>query len=89
VYIVSETIRVSKETKEALVRVAARLQESTGKRVDLDAAIAHLVTNEDKDPRAFARFAGSIKGIGADELLKVLAEERRADELRFKRKYSP
>jgi hypothetical protein len=87
VHIVSETIRVSKETKEALLRFAARLQESTGKRVDFDAAIAHLVLKEDKDPNAFARFVGSVTGIEPEEMLNVLAEERRLDELRVKRKY--
>lgn len=85
----SETIRVSKETKEALLRLAARLQDATGKRVDLDAAIAHLVRKEDKDSSAFVRFAGSVKGAKAEEMLGVLADERRADELRTRHKYGP
>ncbi|MGI0079449.1 MAG: hypothetical protein ACRECH_07485 [Nitrososphaerales archaeon] len=38
----SETIRVSKHTKEALLRTAARLQEQTGRRVDFDEAINHF-----------------------------------------------
>ncbi|MBI3840660.1 MAG: hypothetical protein HY297_01685 [Thaumarchaeota archaeon] len=83
----SETIRVSSETKEALLRLAARLQESTGKRVDFDAAIAHLVMKEDKDPNAFASFVGSVTGMEPREMLDALAEERRLDELRAKRKY--
>ena len=88
VYIVSETIRVSRETKEALLRFAARLQESTGRRVDFDAAIAHLVMKEDKDPNAFARFVGSVTGVEPEGMLDALAEERRLDESRAKRKYS-
>ena len=88
VHIVSGTIRVSKETKDALLRLAARLQETTGKRVDFDAAIAHLVRKEDRDPNAFARFVGSVRGVEPEELLNVLAEERRLDESRTKRKYS-
>ncbi len=85
----SETIRVSKETKEALLRLAARLQESTGKRVDFDAAIAHLVMKEDKDPNAFARFVGSVTGVEAEEILDALVDERRLDEFRAKHKYGP
>lgn len=83
----SETIRVSKQTKEALLKVAARLQERTGKRVDLDEAIAHLVEGGDKTPDAFLRFVGSVKGVGAEALLDELAGERNQDEHRAEHKY--
>jgi hypothetical protein len=86
-YIVSQTIGVPRETKEALLRFAARLQESTGRRVDFDAAIARLVMKKDKDPNAFARFVGSVSGVGPEEMLDTLAEGRRLDEPRAKRKY--
>lgn len=87
VEIVSETIRVSKQTKEALLKVAARLQEHAGRRIDLDEAIAHLVKGEDKSPEAFLRFVGSIRGPEASELLDELAGERERDESRTERKY--
>jgi hypothetical protein len=86
----SETIRVSPKTKEALLRVAAKLQGRLGKRVDFDEAINHLVLlEEDKDPQAFMKFVGSARKAGktADVLLNDLARERRLDELRAKRKY--
>ena len=41
----SETIKVSRLTKEMLVRVAAKLQERLGRRVDLDEAIRHLMVS--------------------------------------------
>lgn len=86
----SETIRVSPKAKEALLRVAARLQGQTGKRVDFDDAIIHLVQLEDKDPQAFKKFVGSAK-VGAKNpgksLLDELARERKLDEIRSKRKY--
>lgn len=85
---VSETIRVAARTKEALLRVAARLQEETGRRVDFDEAISHLIMLEDKNPDSFMKFVGSAKGgKNANLLLKELAKERRLDELRVKRKY--
>lgn len=84
----SETIRVATKTKEALLRVAARLQEERGRRVDFDEAISHLIMLEDKNPDSFMKFIGSAKGAkNAELLLKELAKERSLDELRAKRKY--
>lgn len=83
----SETIRVSKKTKEALLRVAARLQERTGKRVDFEEAINHLVNLEDRKPDTFMSFVGSIKGVEPEVLLDELAKERRRDEFGARRKY--
>lgn len=84
----SETIRVSKETKEALLRLATRLQERTGRRVDLG-AIRHLVAIEDKNPDSVAKFVGSVKGVRPAALLGELSKDRKADEVRAKRKYGP
>jgi hypothetical protein len=87
---VSETIRVKKNTKQALLRVATRLQEQTGRRVNFDEAISHLVHLEDtKEPEFFEKFVGSAsaKRVSADELLRELRRERSADERRAKRKY--
>ncbi len=85
----SETIRVTRETKEALLRVAAKLQERTGRRVDFDGAIGHLVGMQDKSPDSFMRFVGSVSGLKGADILADLAKERRADEFRAKRKYNP
>ena len=79
---VSEMIRVSRQTKEALLRIAARLQERTGRRVDFDEAIGHLVREQDRSPESFMKFVGSVKGPKSVDLLRDLAEERRSDEAR-------
>jgi hypothetical protein len=84
----SETIRVTRQTKEALLKVAARLQEQTGRRIDFDEAINHLMMLEGKSPDSFSKFVGSIKGVKAEEILKELKKERKKDELRAKRKFS-
>jgi len=88
VYKMSETIRVSTRTKEALLRIAAKLQGETGRHVDYDETINHLLKLENKNPDAFMKFVGSAKGVkSADSLLNALAKERTLDELRAKRKY--
>jgi hypothetical protein len=81
---VSETIKVSKETKKSLLRVAAKLQDERGKRVDFDEAIQHLVSlTEKKRPELLNRFFGSVPQMRLEDLYK----ERRLDEQRAKRKY--
>ena len=79
----SETIKVSKETKRSLIRVAAKLQERTGKRVDFDEAIRHLMAISDKRPDLLERVFGSVPEISLQDLKK----ERQLDEFRAKRKY--
>ena len=86
----SETIRVTKQTKEALLRVAARLQGQKGKRIDFDEAINHLIEQEGRNaPESFMKFVGSAKKKGVNSTLLVgdLIKERRLDELRAKRKF--
>jgi hypothetical protein len=84
---VSSTIKVSKETKDSLTKVAARLQEKSGKRVDLDEAIQHLLSAssqpEEKKPALLDRLFGSVPHLS----VKDLRSERRLDEQRFRRKY--
>ena len=46
----STTIKVSKSTKERLVRVAAKLQKRYGCRVSLDEAIRYLLKLEERKP---------------------------------------
>jgi len=80
---VSETIKVSKATKEALIKVAAKLQERLGRRVDLDEAIRHLIASSIKKPELLDRVFASAPSLSSSELY----EERRVDEERFKRRY--
>lgn len=82
----SETIKVSKETKNSLIRIAARLQENTGRRVDFDEAIQHLMLSSSlrkRRPELLEKAFGSVPGLKVQDLY----DERRFDELRAKRKY--
>ena len=83
----SETVKVSKETKQSLLKIAARLQEERGERVDFDEAIRHLVSlavvEATKRPVLLERAFGSVPGLSVQDLYK----ERRLDEQRAKRKY--
>lgn len=81
----SVTIRVSKLTKEMLTRVAARLQERYGRRVDLDEAIRYLLGLEERRPELLESVVGSVPSLS----LKELYEERRRDEERARRRYGP
>ena len=86
-YQVSSTIKVSKDTKDSLTKVAARLQEKSGKRVDLDEAIRHLLStsnqSEEIKPELLDKLFGSVPQLS----VKDLHSERRLDEQRFRRKY--
>lgn len=80
----SETIKVSKETKEGLLRVAAEMQSRTGRRIDLDEAIKHLLqSGRMKRPDVLASMFGIAPLVTVEDLLK----EREIDERRSKRKY--
>lgn len=86
VYKVAETIKVSKGTKQSLVRIAATLQERSGRRVDLDEAIRHLVSlseEKKKSPELLDKVFGSVPGLKVQDLYK----ERRLDERRVERKH--
>lgn len=82
---VSVTIRISKLTKEMLTRVAARLQERYGRRVDLDEAIRYLLGLEERRPELLESVVGSVPSLSVEELY----EERRKDEERARRRYGP
>lgn len=82
---VSATIRISKLTKEMLTRVAARLQEKYGRRVDLDEAIRYLLGLEERRPELLESVVGSVPSLSVEELY----EERRKDEERARRRYGP
>ena len=80
----SETIKISKEAKEELVRVAAELQAREGRRVDLDEAIKHLLRTGRRRPETLSSIFGAVPGLRLEDLY----EERARDERRIKRKYS-
>jgi len=81
---VSTTIKVSKITKERLVRVAAKLQERYGRRVDLDEAIRYLLELEERRPELLDSIVGSVPTLSIEELY----QERKRDEERIKRRYN-
>jgi len=84
VNLVSTTIKVSRDTKERLVKVAARLQERYGRRVDLDEAIRYLLDLEGRRPELLDSLVGSMPGLSVEELYR----ERRLDEKRAARRYN-
>lgn len=79
----SETIKVSKDTKEMLFRIASRLQARRGRRIDLDEAISHLISLEEAKPELLDETFGCIPELSVEELY----EERRIDEARVKRRH--
>ncbi|GAA5419472.1 hypothetical protein Stok01_01433 [Sulfurisphaera tokodaii] len=66
---VTEVIRVSKDVKDKLVKIAAELQLSKGKKVSLNEAIGYLITfyeenkRSKKDSQLLISLLGSAKGI--------------------------
>lgn len=80
----SSTIKVTKQTKEMLVRFAATLQKRYGRRVDLDEAIRHLLLRQEKKPEVLDSIIGSVPMISTEELY----EERRLDEEKRARRYN-
>ena len=79
----SETIKVSKEAKEQLVRVAAALQAKEGRRVDLDEALRHLLRSGKARPEVLDSLFGAVPGLRLEDL----REERERDERRAKQKH--
>jgi len=79
---VSETIRVSKSTKERLIKLAARLQQERGVKVSLDEAIRFLLDG-DRKPDVLRSLFGSVPELKVQDLY----EERRRDEERRSRRY--
>jgi hypothetical protein len=80
-YVMSEIIRVSKDVKEKLVRIAAELQLSRGKRVSLNEAVEYLITfyEENKKSRKNAQLLFSLLG-SAKGISEELERSRREDE---------
>ena len=83
VNLVSETLKVSSGTKRMLLRVAARLQEKLGRRVDFEEAIRYLLSSEIRRTELLDEVVGSIPNVTVEEL----HQERRRDERRTVRRY--
>ena len=84
------TVAVDEEVKAELVRIAARLQEATGRRADLNDAIRYLISlykRRERRPELFALFCKPVPGLGFEEAYEELVRERRADLERLERKY--
>lgn len=79
----SETIKVSSYTKKMILRVASRLQQTLGRRVDFDEAVRYLLSMEGRRPELLEQVVGSIPNLTVEEL----DEERRKDERRTFRRY--
>ena len=79
----SETVKVSRYTKESLVRVAAMLQAKTGKRVDLDEAIGYLLQARARRPELLEKAYGALPQLRVEDLY----QERRKDEQRTARRH--
>jgi hypothetical protein len=73
----SELIRVSKEVKKKLIKLAAEIQQEKGEKVSLNYAIDFLIDfyyNRRKDPQLLLSLFGSMKG-----LREEFEESRRED----------
>jgi hypothetical protein len=80
---VSETIKVTKNTKETLFKIASHLQARKGRRVNLDETINYLVDLKDKRPDLLTQVFGSIPELTIQELYT----ERKIDERRTERRH--
>jgi predicted CopG family antitoxin len=79
------TISVTKDVKEALLRIASELQTRWGRRVDLNEVIRYLINKGVKKPDLLDKACEPIEGF--EEAYKELKEERRKDEERAFRKF--
>jgi hypothetical protein len=75
----SELIRVSKEVKKKLVKLAAEMQQEKGKKISLNYAIDLLIdfyyNYRRKNPQLLISLVGSVKG-----LREEFEKSRREDE---------
>jgi len=80
-YVMSEIIRVSKDVKEKLVKIAAELQLDRGKRVSLNEAVEYLITfyEENKKSQKNAQLLFSLLG-SAKGVREEIERSRREDE---------
>jgi len=72
------TITISDKTRRELLKVGAELQAKQGKKIDYEEVIEYLLAKSQKRPELLRR-ATSPKGIGEEELRRVLREGREVD----------
>jgi hypothetical protein len=74
----SELIRVSKEVKKKLIKLAAEIQQEKGEKVSLNYVVDFLINfyyNRRKTPQLLISLFGSVKGLGEE-----FERSRREDE---------
>jgi hypothetical protein len=65
----SELIRVSKEVKKKLIKLAAEIQQEKGEKVSLNYVVDFLINfyyNRRKNPQLLISLFGSVKGLGEE-----------------------
>ncbi len=80
------TVMLKEDTKIKLIKIAADLQKKTGRRIDFDGAISHLIDqylNQNQDWEKFEIFCEPIKNVTSEELLEELKRGRIEDEKKF------
>ncbi len=79
----STTITIDKETKEELLRVAAKLQARLKRKINYNDAIKFLLEQEPRkqqDINMFKEACERVRGIDPGELIEALHDERRHDD---------
>lgn len=79
------TITIDNETKEELLKIAAKLQIQVKKKINYNDAIKFLISNlnNKKNQEKFRKACEKIKDIDINEVLDELYLERRKDEFSF------
>lgn len=77
------TISIKEDTRRHLLRIAADLQKTEGKRIDFDTAIRHLIALYERqkvDLKAWDAFTQPLPGVTFKDLYEELVAERRRDD---------
>lgn len=79
------TITIDNETKEELLKIAAKLQIQVKKKINYNDAIKFLISNlnNKKNQEKFRKACEKINDIDINEVLDELYLERRKDEFSF------
>jgi len=79
------TITIDNETKEELLKIAAKLQIQVKKKINYNDAIKFLISNlnKKKNQEKFRKACEKINDIDINEVLDELYLERRKDEFSF------
>jgi len=82
------TITIDEETKEELLKVAARLQIQRKEKINYNTTIKFLISNyfrkkKKKDRRKFRNACEKVENIDVNSVLDELYLERRKDDISF------